>query len=80
MKAHSIPFIETEYLSDLVCDYLNNKKELSSFHSGMPSFENLYQQALTKKEDYLSKIRKTLCNTLNLQYNGLDMENWLVVS
>ena len=73
MKAHSIPLIETGYLSDLVCDYLNNKKELSSFHSGIPSFENLYQQALTKKEDYLFKIRKTLCNTLNLQYNELDM-------
>ena len=60
MKAHHIPFIETGYFSDLMCDYLNDKKELASFHSGIPSFENLYQQASTKKGVYPTEIRQSL--------------------
>ena len=73
MKAHNIPFTETGYFSDLMCDYLNDKKELASFHSGVPSFENLYHQASTKKGFYPSETRKTLCKTLYYQYTGLDV-------
>ena len=73
MKAHHIPFIETGYFSDLMCDYLNDKKELASFHSGIPSFESLYQQASTKKGVYSTETRKTLCETLYHQYTGLDL-------
>ena len=68
MKAHYIHLTETGYFSDLMCDYLSDKKELASFHSGTPSFENLYQQALTKKGVYPSETRKTLCETLHQQY------------
>ncbi|MGB2435081.1 MAG: bacillithiol biosynthesis protein BshC, partial [Flavobacteriaceae bacterium] len=73
MKAHHIPFIDTGYFSELMCDYLNDNKELQSFHSGVPSFENLYQQALKKKKDFSPKIRKTLCETLNQQYRIIEM-------
>ena len=58
MKAHHIPFIETGYFSELMCDYLNDKKELQSFHSGVPSFENLYQQALKKRKIFLQRSEK----------------------
>ena len=58
MKAHHIPLIETRYFSELMCDYLNEKKELQSFHSGVPGFENLYKQALKKKEGFFSKDQK----------------------
>jgi len=73
MKAHHIHLTETGYFSDLMCDYLSDKKELASFHSGIPSFENLYQQASTKKGVYPSETRKTLCETLHQQYTGLDL-------
>jgi bacillithiol biosynthesis cysteine-adding enzyme BshC len=73
MKAHHIPFIETGYFSDLMCDYLNDKKELQPFHSGLPSFENLYQQALKKSKAYSPQIRKTLCDRLRSQYSSVKM-------
>lgn len=73
MKAHHIPFIETGYFSDLMCDYLNDKKELQPFHSGLPSFENLYQQALKKSKAYSPQIRKTLCDCLRSQYSSVKM-------
>ena len=75
MKAHHIPLIETRYFSELMCDYLNEKKELQSFHSGVPGFENLYQQALKKKKAFSPKIRKTLCETLNQQYREIEMSS-----
>ena len=58
MKAHQIPFIETGFFSGLMCDYLNNKKELQAFHSGIPSFENLYQQSLKKKMRFPQRLEK----------------------
>ena len=73
MKAHHIPFIETGYFSDLMCDYLNGKKELHPFHSGLPSFDNLYQQALKKSNAYSPQIRNTLCDRLRIQYSSVQM-------
>jgi len=75
MKAHHIPFIDTGYFSELMCDYLNDKKELQLFHSGVPSFKNLYQQALKKKKAFSPRIRKTLCETLNQQYRDIEMSS-----
>ncbi len=73
MKVHHIPFTETGVFSDLMCDYLIDKKELQSFHSGVPSFENLYQQALVKQKVFQPEIRKTLCDSLTQQYSELEV-------
>ncbi|MDA9597291.1 bacillithiol biosynthesis cysteine-adding enzyme BshC, partial [Flavobacteriaceae bacterium] len=73
MKAHHIPFIETGYFSELMSDYLTDKKELQSFHSGIPSFKNLYKQAVKKKKAYPREIRKTLCKSLRQQYSEIEM-------
>lgn len=73
MKAHSIPFVETVYFSSLMCDYLNDKKELRSFHSGIPTLENLKRQALIKQKAFPIDIRKTLCESISQQYEELEM-------
>jgi len=75
MKAHHIPFIETGYFSYMMCDYLGDKKELQPFHSGLPSFENLHQQALKKKKVFPLKIRKTLCESIRSQYSRTAMSS-----
>lgn len=75
MKAHHIPFIETGYFSELMCDYLNDKKELQAFHSGVPSFKNLYKQALKKKKAFPAEIRKTLCERLRSQYSAVEISS-----
>ena len=73
MKAHHIPFFETGYFSSLICDYLSDKKELQSFHSGIPNDENLYQQALTKRKAFPAEMRAALCEYLRQQYSELEM-------
>ena len=75
MKAHHIPFIETGYFSDMMCDYLGDKKELQPFHSGLPGFENLYRQALKKKKAFPLEIRKTLCESIRSQYSSTAMSS-----
>lgn len=75
MKAHHIPFTDTGYFSDLMCDYLNDREELRSFHSGLPGYENLHQQALKKKKAFSPQIRKTLCETLRQQYSAVEMSS-----
>jgi len=75
MKAHQIPYVKTGFFSELICDYLNDKKELQAFHSGVPSFKNLYQQALKKKKVFPLQIRKTLCESLYRQYSNIEMSS-----
>ena len=74
MKVQHIPFVETGHFSDLVCDYLTDKEALKPFHSGVPSFETLYRQAHKKKKVFKAEIRKTLCESLVRQYQGMELE------
>ncbi len=74
MKVQHIPFVETGHFSDLMCDYLTDKEALKPFHSGVPSFETLYRQAHKKKKVFKAEIRKTLCESLVRQYQGMELE------
>ena len=72
MNLEYVSYRETAYFSDLICDYLEDKNSLQSFHSGFPSAENLYRQALIKKNDYSDHNRDHLSLALKNQYKGLE--------
>ena len=72
MKAQYLPLRDTGFVSGLICDYLEGVQGLKAYHNGVPSFENLYRQALKKKESYPSDIRSSLCNVLAMQYKGVE--------
>ena len=44
MEVECIPFKETGYFSQLICDYLDQKKELTSFYNRFPLLENFDEQ------------------------------------
>ena len=73
MNVEYVSYRETAYFSDLICDYLEDKKSLESFHSGFPSAENLYSQALLKNDDYSDHNRDHLAQALKSQYKGLKV-------
>ena len=44
MKVHNIPFQNTGYFSKLICDYLDEKTELSDFYNNCPDIKNLAEE------------------------------------
>ena len=73
MKKFGISYSSTGYFSDLVCDYLDNKKSLNSFFNLFPSYENIYDQAAVKQKNFSNESRKTLVKSLKNQYLGIDL-------
>ncbi len=80
MSITTIPYPETGYFSKLVCDYLAEKPELQSFYHRFPKIEN-FEKQLEEKSRSLSchpelvegQSRNTLVNSLNKQYQGINV-------
>lgn len=69
----SIPFRDTRYFSDLICDYLDEKPELATFYNHFPSLENFDKQLQEKKEFYTNHQRETLVSALENQYRNTEI-------
>ena len=70
MRLKSIPFQETNYFSDLICDYLDQKPELKPFFNQYPSIENFKEQIAEKKKSFPNNNREVLQKVLLEQYNN----------
>lgn len=70
MLIDCIPFKETHYFSNLICDYLDQKKELKPFYNRLPSLENFGNQIEEKKSNYNHSFRNVLVKNLLEQYQG----------
>ena len=67
MPANYIPFRETNYFSDFICDYLDEKPELKLLYNRFPNLENFETQIEEKsKSGLLERSRKALFDVLNL--------------
>ena len=71
MPDKTIPYIETGYFSNIVCDYLAEKPELKSFYHRFPSIENFGDQVKEKGLSVNPQSRTLLVDTLNKQYKGI---------
>ena len=73
MPTDSIPFRETNYFSDFICDYLDQKPELKPLYHRFPSLENFKAQIEEKlKSGYLERNRKVLFDVLKMQYQNIN--------
>lgn len=70
MKVHQIAFKETGYFSQLICDYLDKKPELSQFYGNFPDLEGFKNQIGTKKTTFSMQSRQILCDALICQYKN----------
>ncbi|MGN7515858.1 MAG: bacillithiol biosynthesis cysteine-adding enzyme BshC [Allomuricauda sp.] len=73
MEVECIPFKETGYFSQLICDYLDQKKGLSPFFNRYPLPENFGDQIKEKTANYPKEHRAVLVNSLKNQYKGFEV-------
>ncbi len=70
MSVTHIPFAATGYFSKLICDYLDEKSELSKFYGNFPNLEGFKNQIITKKSTFFAASRNLLVEALKNQYEN----------
>lgn len=83
MPTDCIPFRETNYFSDFICDYLDEKEALKGFYHHFPKLENFKAQIEEKKSNikcHHEHSRKVLVDTLESQYNNLKTSELTAVN
>ena len=70
MEVDCIPFKETGYFSQLICDYLDRSENLRPFYNRFPEIGNFKDQIEEKKATYPVSRRQILVSSLKTQYVG----------
>lgn len=71
MDIDCIPFKQTGYFSDLICDYISEKESLEPFFNRFPKIENFEGQIEEKSTNYPDEYRSILYDSLQEQYKGI---------
>ncbi|OEK07727.1 bacillithiol biosynthesis cysteine-adding enzyme BshC [Flavivirga aquatica] len=71
-NTYNIPFYRTGYFSSLICDYLDEKSELSQFYSCFPNLDNFKIQIEEKRKSFQTQSRETLVSVLKEQYQNIE--------
>lgn len=72
MPTDCIPFQETHYFSDLICDYLDEKSQLRELYNHFPNIENFKSQIEEKGKSFSEENRKALVSSLKEQYKNVE--------
>ena len=72
MKQNHIPFKKSGYFSSLICNYLDEKIELSPFYNRFPKLENFKAQIKQKEASFSLENRNTLVSVLKKQYQDVE--------
>ena len=70
MPTECIAFKKTNYFSSLICDYLEENKELQPFYNNFPKLENFKKQIEEKTASVKSESRIILSEALKAQYQN----------
>ena len=73
MPSDYISFKDTNYFSNLICDYLDRSKELNSFYNRFPSLDNFKLQIEEKSKAFNNNSRLVLHNVLKSQYQNTEI-------
>jgi len=68
MSVYQTPFSATGYFSKLICDYLDEKPELSEFYGNFPDVAGFKNQIESKKTAFSAPSRQLLSDALKQQY------------
>ena len=72
MPTDCIPFRETNYFSDFICDYLDQKSELKPLYNRFPLLENFEAQIEEKSNTFQHNGRGVLVEVLKEHYSKLN--------
>lgn len=73
MDIDCLPFKNTGYFSELICDYLDENETLAPFYNRFPSLENFEAQIEEKANSFPEANREVLYNALQNQYKGFQV-------
>ena len=73
MPTDCIPYRETNYFSDFICDYLDEKPELRSLYNHFPTIGNFKLQIEEKAKNYNHEFRNVLVNSIMKGYGDLRL-------
>ena len=73
MDIECLPFKQTGYFSDLICDYIDGKESLEPFYHRFPKIENFKDQIAEKAANYPDENRAILYDALQEQYKGISI-------
>ncbi|PNQ73638.1 bacillithiol biosynthesis cysteine-adding enzyme BshC [Hanstruepera neustonica] len=73
MHSECIPFKETGYFSDLICDYLEESAQLKPFYNRFPNIENFKAQIVEKQSNYSKQSRQVLVDSIKNQYQNIHV-------
>ena len=72
MPTDCIPYRATNYFSELICDYLDQKPELQDLYNRFPKLDNFEAQIKDKKLSFKEESRTVLVSSLKEQYQNLQ--------
>ncbi|MBU2939511.1 bacillithiol biosynthesis cysteine-adding enzyme BshC [Lacinutrix sp. C3R15] len=74
MPTECITFKKTNYFSTLICDYLEEKKELQPFYNNFPKLENFKAQIEEKRQSEMVSVhnRNILAKAIKEQYKNIE--------
>ena len=73
MKNYTLPYKETGYFSETVCDYLSQAKEIRSFYGNFPDLEGFEKQIKLKQLSFEAPSRNLLVEVLKTQYQNIKI-------
>nr|WP_294787035.1 bacillithiol biosynthesis cysteine-adding enzyme BshC [uncultured Flavobacterium sp.] len=73
MPTDCISFQSSGYFSKLMQDYLDQKPELKPLYNNFPTLENFEKQIAEKATNFDHKNRETLVETLQKQYQNIEV-------
>ncbi|PKA83714.1 bacillithiol biosynthesis cysteine-adding enzyme BshC [Ulvibacter sp. MAR_2010_11] len=73
MSVQTIPYSETGYFSNLICDYLAEKKELQPFYHRFPKLDNFMEQLQEKQKSFPQEQRNVLVERLKFQNREIEI-------
>ena len=75
MKVDCIPFRDTHYVSDLICDYFEQKENVRPLYHRFPSLSNFEAQIREKQQSFSDDTRSVLVQSLQRQYEGFEVSD-----
>ncbi len=72
MPTDCIPFRDTNYFSELICDYLDENQALQPFYNHFPKLENFKTQITEKEASVTTHTRAVLVEVLQKQYQNVN--------
>ncbi|WP_047244756.1 bacillithiol biosynthesis cysteine-adding enzyme BshC [Maribacter thermophilus] len=75
MDIDCLPFKETGYFSKLICDYIDEKKEIRPLYNRFPELNSFKDQIKEKGDSFSLENRKVLNKALNGQYANVSVSD-----